>query len=283
VAEFDSVIPAGGSGKLVAKTKTTPLRTRRLSKSITVTTDAEGAANVMLRFTFDAKAPIQMLPSDRLVVYSIEGEETRQRMLLRNTDGEKLEVSGVATEVEYLRASVRQVAEREIWNGIEAQPGDSWVELDLSADAPVGVHHGYLELTTNNPMAPSLRIPYLARVRKIISVKPEGARLWIAGSGDFDGASTFLGLEHNRGKEFKITDVSVSEPELFTAEAVSQDAARRHTLRVKLQPELTPESIAGTVQAWITIDTDVPESPVLKVPVLVAPTRAGVRRPFEEP
>jgi hypothetical protein len=283
VAEFDSVIPAGGSGKLVAKTKTRPLRTARFSKSITVTTDAEDAPNVMLRFTVDAKAAIRMLPSDRLVVYSIEGEEARQRMLLRNTDGEQLEVSGAETELEYLRATTRPVVKKESWNRIEALPGDVWIELDLFADAPVGVHHGYLELTTNNPMARSLRIPYLARVRKIISVKPDGARLWIAGSGDFDGASTFLGLEHNRGGQFKITGISVSDPEIFTAQSMSDETGRRQTVRVKLKQGLTPESIAGTVQAWITISTDVPELAELKVPVLVAPTKAGVRRPFEHP
>ena len=283
MAEFDSVIPAGGSGKLVAKTKTTPLRTRRLSKSITVTTDADATPNLMLRFTVDAEAPLSMFPSDRLVVYSIKGEEARQRMLLRNNDGEKLEVSETETGLDYLRATVQPVVEKEQWNGIDARPGDVWVELALSAVAPVGVQHGYLELTTDNPTVPFVKIPYLARVREIISVQPDGARLWIAGSGEFEGASTFLGLEHNRGGQFKITGMSVSDPELFIAEAMSKDTARRQTIRVKLQQGLSPGSIAGTVQGWITINTDVPESAELKVPVLVAPTRAGVRRPFGSP
>ena len=48
MAEFDSVIPAGGSGKLVAKTKTTPLLDRRVSKSVAVRTDAEDMSNFNL-------------------------------------------------------------------------------------------------------------------------------------------------------------------------------------------------------------------------------------------
>jgi hypothetical protein len=237
----------------------------------------------MLRFTVEAKAPIRMAPSDRFVVYSIEGEAANQRLLLRNSDGGSLEVTGARTETVFLHTIIEPVEERESRNGVEAVPGDVWVELEVTADAPVGVHHGSLELNTNHPMAPSLKIPYLARVRKLVSVRPDGARLWIAGSGDFDGASTFLALEHNRGSQFKITGISVSDPKIFTAEAVSgQTGGPRQTLRVKLKQGLVPESIPGTLQGWITISTDVPEAAELQVPVLVAPTRAGVRRPFQE-
>jgi hypothetical protein len=58
------------------------------------------------------------------------------------------------------------------------------------------------------------------------------------------------------------------------------DAAQRQTVRVELVEGLTPEAIGGTMEGWVEISTDIPASTTLKVPVLVAPTRAGTNRQF---
>ena len=58
MAEYDSVIPAGGSGTLTAKIKTSPMQNGRISKSINVVTDAADARNIRLRFTIGVETSI---------------------------------------------------------------------------------------------------------------------------------------------------------------------------------------------------------------------------------
>ena len=48
MAEFDSVIPAGGTGTLTAKIKTTSTQNGPVSKGIAVNTNAAGAERLML-------------------------------------------------------------------------------------------------------------------------------------------------------------------------------------------------------------------------------------------
>ncbi len=52
MTEFDSVIPAGHSGTLTAKIKTTTTQSGPVSKSIAVTTNAAGAQRMTLSVTF---------------------------------------------------------------------------------------------------------------------------------------------------------------------------------------------------------------------------------------
>jgi hypothetical protein len=280
VAEFDSVIPAGGSGKLIAEIRTAPVRARRMSKSIGVQTDAQGAANLTLRFTVTARAPILFNPGARFVIYSLEGVEARQRVLLQHADGEKLEIYGARAEHESLDVVIEPVVEKEHRDGIEAEPGDVWLELVLPENTPVGTQQGNLRVATSHPLARSLTVPYVTRVRPVISPNPEGLRLWIPGNNSEDGASSFLSLRHNQQGSFRVTGLVVSHPEVFTATALSTEAAPLQTIRVKLVEGLTPDAIGVALQGWIEITTEPAARAELEVPVLVAPTREGTRRQF---
>ena len=62
MAEFDSVIPAGGKGTLTAKIKTTSTQNGPVSKGIAVNTDAAGAERLMLNVRFTAVSAVMVLP-----------------------------------------------------------------------------------------------------------------------------------------------------------------------------------------------------------------------------
>jgi hypothetical protein len=203
VAEYDSVIPAGESGKLVAEIRTAPYRARRLSKTISVQTDAEDAHNLTLRFTVKARAPILVKPETRFILYSVKGVEVRERLLLRHGDGEKLEVYSAHADNQFVEAIIEPVVKKDRRGDVEAEPGDVWLELILSADAPVGVQNGNLRLATNHPLAQSFKVRYLTRVRPILEVSPDGVRLWISGSGVGDGASSFVNVKRNQDGNFR--------------------------------------------------------------------------------
>ncbi len=105
-------------------TRTTPVRGTRLSKSVTVTTDAKGAQTIKLRFTVESKATILFEPRPQFLLYAFEGEAAESRLLLRHGDGDKLVVHSAETGSDHLEAVIKPVVKNERWAEIEAKPGD---------------------------------------------------------------------------------------------------------------------------------------------------------------
>jgi hypothetical protein len=281
VAEYDSVIPAGGSGKLVAKMQTAPLQNRRIAKSISVRTDDAEITNLNLRFSVEVRAPIIFEPSSRLVISTVEGHEGRQRFLLKRADGKALEVLSADTGDPTLTAVVKPVVKEERKDGFEAAPGDVWLELVLPASSPIGSHTGKLRLATNDPIASSFEVPFALRVRPLIEHRPVGVRLWPTPSRSGDGYTAFLNLNRIEEGDFRVTGIEVSHPEIFSATVVSSEPAQRQLVRVELAEGLGPEAIASTIEGWIEISTDDPVRAKLEVPVVVASNRDGTQRPFQ--
>ena len=280
MAEYDSVIPAGGSGKLVANMRTPPLLDRRVSKTVAVHTDAEGGLNLNLRFSVDVQTPILFKPSNRLVITTLEGEEARKRVLLQRADGEALVIRGADTGDPSLEAIAEPVMKNEKRDNVDATPGEVWLELVLAADAPVGSRTGKLRLATNHPVASSFEVAYAMRVRPLIESRPAGARLWTSPSTSGDGYSSFLTLNRNGKGDFTITGIEASHPEIFTATAISTEPGQRQMVRVELAEDVHSDSINGTIEGWIEIKTDVANRSTVDVPVLVGSSREATRRGF---
>ena len=273
MAEFDSVIPAGGSGTLNAEIRTVPLQNRRLSKSISVATDSKETPSMVLRFTVEARSPIIVKPNPRFYVRSIKGEKTRTRLLLRPVDGEDLEVLDVQTDFAFLDAVVEPVTQKEIRDGIEGVPGDVWLDLVLSEDAPIGTRRGHLQLTTNHPLAEKVSVDYVTRVQPLVGWSPDGVRLWVNATREGDGSSAFIRLVLNKPGTFQITGINVTHPEVFVATPVRDGAANTHVVRVELAEGLAADGLHETVRGWVDLTTDAGPDSKLEVPVLVAPDR----------
>jgi hypothetical protein len=280
VAEHDSVIPAGGSGRLTAEITTSPSQRGRVSKSINVGTDAADARSLRLRFTVDVWAPIVAKPRLRLTATGLEGEETRARVLLHRADGKPLEISSVESGNPAVRAQMGRVTKKELNSGATAEEGDFWLEVVSNQDAAPGVLTGMVRAATNHPDAPELLVPFSIRIRSLIEAHPAGVRMWLPMAGGRDGQSAIVTLKRNGNLEFTITAIEVSHPEIFTAAANSTAPAVRQAVRVNLVDDLSRDTISAGVEGWIVVRTDDPEKPVVEIPVIVAPTRALARRPL---
>ncbi len=94
MTEFDSVIPAGQSGTLTAKIKTTTTQSGPISKSIAVTTNAAGAERMTLSVAFSAVSAITVLPRPQIMINGVLGDEPTATLIFHRPDGEKLEITG---------------------------------------------------------------------------------------------------------------------------------------------------------------------------------------------
>ena len=280
MAEHDSVIPAGGSGRLTASIKTSPTQSGRVSKSINVGTDAADARRLRLRFTIDVYAPIVAKPHLRLTASGLEGEGTRARVLLHRADGEPLEISSVETGNLAVRAQVNRVTKKEMNSGAKAEEGDLWLGVVSTQDAAPGRLTGTVRAATNHPDAPEIVVPFSIRILSLIEVHPAGVRMWLPQAGGRGGQSAIVTLRRNENVEFTITAIEVSHPEIFTAATNSTAPATRQAVRVNLVDDLSPDTVSASVEGWIVVSTDDPKKPMVEIPVIVSPKRSSARRPL---
>ena len=299
MAEFDSVIPAGSSGKLTAKMATKSTQRGRVSKSIAVTTDAPGQTELVLRFTVEVHMPVEASPSLRFIINLVEGQRGSARLLLSRDDGKPLEVERATVDTEGLTVTAQPATDVSVppktegkeepqkpWGQsvrrktpIDAGPGDVWLELRSAPTLGPGTHSGSVHVETNHPEAPEIELQYTVRVRPLIEVRPDVVRLWTTSTAHDAGRSAILTVRHNEEHSFEITGIEVSHPQLFSAVATPHPAASQQTVRVSLADDLGEDGLKGSVQGWVRIATNDDERPLIEVPVLVAPSRLLSRRP----
>jgi hypothetical protein len=276
--------------------KTAASQNGRVSKTVSVFTDAAGAESLRLRFTVDIRMPIEALPSFRFVLNTIEGKDSNERILLRRTDGEALVIRKTLVPMEGVTVTAEQVdatlpdaehgedADSTPWGAaapaaIAAEAGDVWLEMAADATLAAGRYSDVVRLATNHPEAAEIQIPYTIRVRPLIDARPVVVRLWTAPTTKDPGRSAIVTLTHYGDRKFSITGVEVSHPEIFTAAAYSGEPSTQQSIRTGLVEGLDAATLGASMEGWIRVTTDDPERPVIEVPVLVAPTRTLSRRP----
>jgi hypothetical protein len=168
---------------------------------------------------------------------------------------------------------------------LKVQPGDVILTVTVVSEAARTTAldlSGSIKLVTNHPDAEEFEIPYSARLRPLIELRPAQIRL-ILEKGNPLARATFLRGEHNRGKAFDITKIKPSNPDLFMA--VRRDAGGQqqvHQLQVMLVEELVPGTIKNRLIESLVISTDDELIPEISIPVLIEPRqpRAQVARPL---
>ncbi len=279
--------------------KTAVSQNGRVSKSVNVYTSEPGAKNLRLRFTVDVRMPIAATPSFRFVLNTIEGQDASQRILLRRTDGEPLEIrrtkvplTGVTVTAHAVdnpppQASPQPEATQTPWGEAHqqktqaAETGDVWLDMEASTSLAAGRYSDAVRLATNHPEAPEIEIPFTIRVRPLIEARPAVVRMWTAPTTNSPGRSGIVTLQHHGDRSFGVSSIEVSHPEIFTAVAYGKDPSTQQSIRTALVEGLDAATLGASFEGWIRVTTDDPEKPILEIPVLVAPTRTLSRRPVD--
>jgi hypothetical protein len=277
VAEFDSVIPAGGTGKLTARIKTASTQQGRISKSVNVTSDAPGAQRITLGITLNAVPVILVLPHARVSLGGIYGEKPTSTVILRSGDGEPFEVTGVETGDPSLRVTATAVAEAGNVNQQEVRPGDVILTAAIGSITPRTAAlnlNGVIKVRTTHPDANVVDVPYSIRIRPVIEARPGQLRLLVE-EGNATGGTTLFRVQHNRNEKFEVTALTSSNPEIFTAKGVDGDEAQPvHTIAVMLVDGLNPGSFDSRIMASLIVKTDDKQQPEVSVPVIIEPRQA---------
>jgi len=271
VAEFDSVIPAGGSGTLTAKIKTQSTQSGKVSKSIAVSTDIPATPRLMLSVTFNSVTAVTVRPTPRIHLNGVEGDALATSLVLHRSDGEKLEITGFESSDDVLVLEAKPVTQEMTVKNQKAVPGDVVVEASVAADVAAVSTNGRVRIRTNHPDAEVIDVTFSLRLRPVIEARPAQVRL-ILQDGNSSARTALFRIQHNLRGEFKLTDVKPSNPTVFRAEIVDGDTKQQvHTVAVMLQDDVKPGSLDGRLLESLVVITDDPKRSEITIPVLVEP------------
>jgi len=277
------VIPAGRSGKLIAKVHTKATDNHTSRKSITVTTDDPKFKTLRLTMEFTTESMLSFRPKPSFYLSTTVGEARTERLLVHRNDGKALEIK----EIRFDEPSVKIHAEpydpkKELPKEFQAEKpegGDVWIVAEIPADSKVLTKNTKMWIRTNHPKASDVEIPVHIRIRPIIEVLPSEVRLWVEKRG---ARGSVFKLSHTGGKSFTIESIQAGDPELFSATVVNPEASRIHSVRVELKEDIPEDRIQKGVTSQLVIKTSDPAQPVVTVPVRLM-KRRSITRPASAP
>jgi hypothetical protein len=271
------VIPAGGSGKLTAKIKTTTTQSGPVSKSIGVETDAQGAQRMTLSVTFRPVPAVAVLPRSQMNLNGVVGDQPTATLILRRFDGEELKIVGVENTEERLVIAAKPVTEPVQIGRDQAVPGDILIVASVAPGVADVAASGKIKIKTNHPDSAVLDLSYSLRIRPAIEARPDQIRLLLQ-EGNTPGRTMLARVQNNLQGEFKVTGLTPSNPKLFQAKVVDGDTKQQvHTVAVMLQDDVLPGALANRVLESLVLTTDDASQPTLMIPVLIEPK--ALRKP----
>jgi len=205
VAEYDALVPAGGTGKVHVVVETDTFD-GGISKGVTVLTDDPQNPRLVLTVKVLVKPLVLVRPGFARFIQPQLSEPGVVEQILFTEDFPELKVLDVKSPYPFLKVDYRKATDEE---KEEKGVGNQWV-LTLTLDydeAPVGALAEYVHVVTNHPQQKDVPIPVSGFVRPMVVLTPERANLGSVSISDEPTTATMLLKNYAR----QDLDVSVAE------------------------------------------------------------------------
>lgn len=169
--EYAREIPPGGTTTIPVALETEDLH-GRISKVITVTSNALNETRSLLQVKAQVNNPLEVLPNPHLFLHTRSGVPTERAVLLR-PQRTGLKVTGATSSDPRFAVSLEPAQ-----NGQETshlgplaarilpQEGDLWLRVKLDGDFPVGTLNAQIMVTTSDPEIPRVVVRVRAQIQE---------------------------------------------------------------------------------------------------------------------
>ena len=274
------MIPAGGSGKLIAKVHTHAQQNGHISKSIRVFTDDPGLKQILLRLNATVIAPIEVRPSPRVWLSTWEDVPAQAQLLLHRQDTKPLKI--IALDVEpsgLMKLTWSSVTSPEQVRGLKAGAGDVWLTASVPALPHAMSRSGKVAITTNDPRQKTFVLPLFVQVRPMLEAIPAQLR-FIVGERGPQEYWRVVELRAHGSTRFHIRSVETDRPDLFKVVIMPPGLGTSERIRVGLDRQAAQKVANNTFRSTMTVKTDDPKHPVIAIPVIVTRRRAMRAQPI---
>ncbi len=222
-------------------------------------------------------APVEIHPQPRIWLSAIAGQTAESRLLLHRHDGQALHIKSLdVNNPELIEAHFKEVTTPQTVDGLEARPGDVWLEVSLKPQQEPISRGTRVNLTTDVPEEKLVNIPVTIRLRPRVEAIPPQVQIALPPEGG-KGAQRQLHIRNNAGGKLRVLGVTSDHPEYFTAEVVSRDASADQVVIVRLTDRAAMMDLSTRVYGKLVVTTDDPAAKEILVPMVL--WRVPKRRP----
>lgn len=251
MGDWDRVVPPGRTGRIPIKIATGKM-TGRISKMITVTTNAKDQPNLLLRVEGDLWQPVQVEPQyiamGRLQGDTLTKPSTKEAIITNNMK-EPMEIKSVDAQSTMFKAEVTPI-----------EAGKKYKLVVTSIPPfPVGSVVANVKITTNIAGASEVIVPASAYVPPPLQVIPPQLHLPPQTA---DGYDRKIYIQNNAGGPFKVSNVKCADPKLGLS-ITPQAGPMGYELTIKVPANYQ----APGTGVLITMDTDVANAKSTTIPV----------------
>ena len=250
--DWTRTISPGGEGEIKVLVMT-PNQQRGIAKQLYVTSNDPISPMIQLEVTGYIR-PAQLLFSPRTVNFGTprRTESISREVFIPSAPEDSVEVTSVTSDSQYVTAAVASSVDKN-------RPGHL-ITASLEPGAPIGEFKAKITILSDHPKQPKAELPISATIR---------------GSIDLDRDMFFLGLV-KKGKT-SVSNVTIStvgkDPfaigkidnplDCVTVEVKPKTEGKEYVLTATLKPDAP----LGNIKGDITIHTNDPDQPEIKIPV----------------
>ncbi|MBN1350597.1 hypothetical protein JXJ21_14365 [candidate division KSB1 bacterium] len=258
MAKFDSVIPPGQTGKIIAKLSTKNYQ-GKISKSIVVHSNDPQSPKTRLNISC-AVSGVNIHPYSRIYFNVREGAQQVKELVLQTIGEEKLTVSAESSNpliaVDVLPLNQPKPNEQfQYWQQAK-------ILVTLPSTYPPGRVTEAVTVKTNSPNDPEIRIPLSGKVFGALTISPERVVMQSDANGTIPPAT--ITLEKKDENDFTITKV-IASPDDLKAELKTGIKGSQYSVILNWQKS----AARGVIQGKITVHSNDFFQPVINIPVSI--------------
>lgn len=248
VANYDTTIPPGGSGRIVADMATATFK-GKISKTIDVSTNDPAHPRAVLQLKANVKSIVTVLPADTMPVGLKIGEPTLQALTVQMDPTDSVEMTGVICSSKFATAKMESTG----------QAGRYQVTVTIGQDAPMGRSMIAVSGTTTSKREPHFTINLLCE--KGVVVTPVSAYMGSFTAKPLQAVNQIVTLSRQFAP-FHITKVESGDPNLLVRQQTVKEG-ERYILVLSYTGGWSP----GIIERKIVVLTDDPMQPRIEIPV----------------
>jgi hypothetical protein len=218
-----------------------------INKTVTVVSNAKENPRMQLKIKGNITQEINVNPNYLTLVNIKRSQEVERDIQVTTERLEKLEISDVTSNLDFLKLSVEEKGAKEVVVKVR------FSGKDVPTDRPT--HSGFISFKTNGKSQPDVKVNTYIKVANPIQPNPRAVYMFASEKGK--AREVEVNLKSTADEAFKITDVK-SDLEFVSVEKVDD---------AKLKVTLSQEAKEGKFTGTIEVKTDLEEQPSLRIPV----------------
>lgn len=255
VVSIDSLLPAGGDGRIRLRTDTENLRGSLRESARLFFTDPD-VEPMWLYMQGRVVLPVEIAPQDRVYFFTVKGEGPEKEIEVINHQERPLEVLGVTSTNPLFAVELQEIERSNRYR----------LAVSLDPATPLGRHRSTITVTTDSPEYASLEIQALAIVEDIVSTSLSRVDfpkvLYDALDREVISRKIVLVKKHE-GVDFRVIRATTDVP-FLSVRIVPHRPGESYNVIIKIEQSKAEK---GQFEGTLLIETNDPQYPELVLPI----------------